>query len=421
MISVFLNKKYFYFVIFIIMFALPLVFTGVVVWIDLPNLVNEKYYLLNFACGLLVIFFFFFFELDKNALNKLWSNLVLRFLVALYILMMVYLLLFYIVGPFNSNGLIFSQTFFLIYYSLINLLLFVAFFKYFYFRESKSKLFFLLFFMLFFVAATMFLNIKYSGGMLFNVNDYLDQDYFLNYQLISFYALLIWFVIYYFINSFFVKYFSIVLVMVILFLSGGRTELFAFILVFLGVLLMKTFVHRSGIKIFLSTIFSIIVLLFITSFYFDFNELFKTRHFVGLMNIFNSDSVVTDNSLDARDNILVNNLLLIDKNVLLGNYGSHFSSGSVGGYIHNLLSAWQQFGLLGFILLFFLIAYPFYFFLMKYLSCRACNYYEPLFFIASYVLLVMLFTKSVFWVYWVLSPAAYFSYILYSSKTRVKI
>lgn len=62
--------------------------------------------------------------------------------------------------------------------------------------------------------------------------------------------------------------------------------------------------------------------------------------------------IFSSTSWEGRVGLLASGWGDILENPLLGNFGGHIRASSVGGYIHNVLSAWHAFGLLGFLLYF---------------------------------------------------------------------
>lgn len=65
-----------------------------------------------------------------------------------------------------------------------------------------------------------------------------------------------------------------------------------------------------------------------------------------------------DTSWQARNYLLSHGLRTIADHPLLGDYGSYVPVGGAGGYIHNILSAWVDTGLFGFLYLLALILIP---------------------------------------------------------------
>lgn len=71
--------------------------------------------------------------------------------------------------------------------------------------------------------------------------------------------------------------------------------------------------------------------------------------FAGTSRIFRLLDWKSDTSLEARIGLNSNAWQSIREHPFLGDYGSYVASGGIGDYAHNMLSAWVDFGLIGFI------------------------------------------------------------------------
>lgn len=103
-----------------------------------------------------------------------------------------------------------------------------------------------------------------------------------------------------------------------------------------------------------------------------------------------------DDSLLKRVELTVENWRLLDGRYFFGDFGGHFKLGSRSHYSHNILSAWVNYGLLGFCGYAWLLAYPIY---KVYLdhgfnNKRLIRYIK---FMGFSSLLLVLFSKPVFW------------------------
>ena len=147
---------------------------------------------------------------------------------------------------------------------------------------------------------------------------------------------------------------------VCLYSTLSRTSLYAFLLVSIISYSIKSFNYGRRYKIKHSkiliqlTFFIVLIILIITIYddirireNFDFvndNRMFRI--------IFNRDS---DISATSRDTILDKGIEDIKNNIFFGNFMVEIKrNGSSGGYIHNYLSYWQQYGIIVFIVLNFI-------------------------------------------------------------------
>ena len=101
----------------------------------------------------------------------------------------------------------------------------------------------------------------------------------------------------------------------------------------------------------------------------------------------------------------------IFQNPVFGSYASHFDLGR-GHYIHNILSSWQQYGLLGFILYTLLVVIPF--LVISFMRVKTDNKeLDGFLFISTYALIVIFVTKSVYWTYLGFSLGSFLYYCFY--------
>lgn len=173
-----------------------------------------------------------------------------------------------------------------------------------------------------------------------------DDDYFeLDYQMLAFLILL------FFINNLaefpskggdVISFF----IVIFLFYLGARTEFYMALALLIIIKFSKIEKKVDAIILFL------LISIFFASigyFYIDVDELHKIRIFAVLF----SDE---DASRSARSELTLNAIKTISENPFFGDFASH----ELGAYSHNLLSAWVDFGFLGFLCIFFIAFIPFF-------------------------------------------------------------
>ncbi|VVP34061.1 hypothetical protein PS870_04472 [Pseudomonas fluorescens] len=166
-----------------------------------------------------------------------------------------------------------------------------------------------------------------------------------------------------------------------LYLIGSRTELALFLLTIPAFV----FIHyrQEGFKLALIAVVVAAAAMMISGF-----------DIVGWISAYTS----SDASLNERSILLESGLAGIESSPLLGDYlGQIREFGSIGFYIHNALSMWQQFGLLGFALYIYLIVVS----ALIGWSCYRRGVITPqtevLIYLSLISLVGVLTTKSIFW------------------------
>ncbi|CAH7394690.1 membrane hypothetical protein [Vibrio chagasii] len=137
--------------------------------------------------------------------------------------------------------------------------------------------------------------------------------------------------------------------MVVLYLNNSRAAFFIFSV---GVLLtcwLFLITRRTGFALIISVIAIAIIMLF-------------QKEIVTILSLNERMALVfsgsSDYSLNSRDNLLNSGLESISGHWLIGDLGGQInSSGRLGGYIHNILAYWRQFGIVVFILLLLPVLY----------------------------------------------------------------
>jgi hypothetical protein len=169
-------------------------------------------------------------------------------------------------------------------------------------------------------------------------------------------------------SSFIKKFLLIILSIICMVFIGARTEMILMILVFPLYYFIMNFAKASKILAMTSLfiISSGFIILFSDIFLdlFSFNNRFSTLY-----------DLSSDGSLNERENALQFSIDEIQESLFFGNYGSYTSYGGLGYYPHNILSAWHNYGILGFTQYLILFC-MFLFKTLKISLSRRCNNYS---------------------------------------------
>ncbi|KXJ60171.1 MAG: hypothetical protein AXW14_13410 [Alteromonas sp. Nap_26] len=165
-----------------------------------------------------------------------------------------------------------------------------------------------------------------------------NVEFIANYQshaLIIFTASLIFFASY--IKHTALLFFGTFTGIVALYFCGARTE-FVLFLISISFLLLQSYrtLPNKFIVVTLTTIFFVVLLLTFL--------LFPSERMFNLLNVTKDYSVISRIEFNRES---INSII---ENPILGNYGAYASDGGIGTYPHNILLAWQNLGLIGFLL-----------------------------------------------------------------------
>ncbi|WP_104470710.1 O-antigen polymerase [Acinetobacter indicus] len=296
----------------------------------------------------------------------------------------VYTLVGYFISEYSGNLDSFSQSAIFLYYLVIYT---IASFYFFNFIISYNRIFL---YLLLIFSLIVVLNYIQTGNYIFTLGSLSDDDSNLTYQHVSLIFFLTWFFHFFLEKNIYLRLLSVLIIFTLLIFSGARSEFFGFLISFLFYLVYLFFnIPRINLYKTLINIFVILIVIFLSkNFVLEIFE--NSRHF-------NVVDLQSDNSWYERKQLQEINLREIKENFIFGSYASHFNIGR-GSYIHNILSTWQQYGLIGFILFIILVFAPFFYSLRKIL--KSMNSYEQaLFFISTYCLIMVLVVKSIFWPY----------------------
>jgi hypothetical protein len=253
--------------------------------------------------------------------------------------------------------------------------------------DSLKYLWYFLFFVMFLYLV---MNID-PNRIIFSVGEE-STDGVVSYQGFSRYFLGVALVIISFLEKYRYKSFIALVTAIGLFLLGSRSDLFGFLIISPFFLVDFQRSKVTIINISTAILFSlIIVIVLVGYFYQPVMGLIENNRALEIVDLSSSSS------WNARSHFYYEALKDIKDNVLLGNYGGQIAvGGNVGNYSHNIISAWRQFGLLGFLLLVSICCFS----LVSNFR-YALKIKKPYILLGLYVnlfsLVLLLISKSVFW------------------------
>lgn len=183
-------------------------------------------------------------------------------------------------------------------------------------------------------------------------------------------------------RPYFVKLAIALLALVVLFLVGARSE-------FVGMAVVAGLVSLIGGWRGAVTIIGVVLLLAIVIGFVQ--ELVPDHRVLRLFDL------AADRSYSERQAMRSLGLAAIGRHFLLGDYGGQMNTtGQTGTYIHDMLSAWRQFGLLTFLAYVWLLGYGSFSSIRGFFSARS-SIGEACMYICVSALVLALVAKSVFW------------------------
>ncbi len=169
---------------------------------------------------------------------------------------------------------------------------------------------------------------------------------------------------------------------IMLFLIGARTQLIAWLIILYADILL--FSNRK-IK------FYFMILTVCSVLYIQINT-----NLLGSSRIFQLFSIENSSSYNSRYDMFQKGMNAIINSPFFGDYGGQVRDGSGGAYIHNFLSSWRQFGIVGFLLyILFLLCIAFQ--AVKTVILAASPMKKLAFYMTLYVLFVVCFSEPIFW------------------------
>lgn len=220
----------------------------------------------------------------------------------------------------------------------------------------------------------------------FNLRAQSDNERVATYQIFAVPIIIISFVTFVLLRSKFYKFLFFLISLVVLYYNGSRSEfVFYAVSIILLVIMVDIFKNRNIWSfIALSLAFSIATYIFLNSV-----ELVSGNRITELFNISDSSSFI------AREQLNELAIKTIINKPILGDYGYYLLTYGMGSYAHNILSAWADFGLIGFLLFFGISSYFFIFSFYKLSKSKVPSYSIQLLFLFSVSLFIgYLFAKD---------------------------
>lgn len=190
----------------------------------------------------------------------------------------------------------------------------------------------------------------------------------------------------------------------VLFILGARSEFAAFVIVVALFILLRELHDISTIVIPIVAFF-ILAVCFI--FYSD--SILSSRQ----LQLFDLNK---SSSWQVRNELKEEALIRIRANPILGTFGGHVSEKGTGRYVHNVLSAWDGFGLPGFILYFLLNIIPAVDSGLMVLKKRRLTVLQTFYALLSWTCLILLLVSKP--LYWSLPALVWGLYINVKSEKR---
>ncbi|PTC00727.1 hypothetical protein C9975_05935 [Thalassospira xiamenensis] len=106
----------------------------------------------------------------------------------------------------------------------------------------------------------------------------------------------------------------------------------------------------------------------------------------------------SDQSWASRQALMDDALERIAGAPFTGRFGGHFENGGAGSYVHNILSAWDGYGLIAFVLVIFIVAVPLWESLGVVYKRRELTPFQAFYFFVSLSTFVLLLgAKTIYW------------------------
>lgn len=211
------------------------------------------------------------------------------------------------------------------------------------------------------------------------------------------------------------KAFFVLCILTLVFLTGGRSEFLGSVITLFFIYCIKFFVVLFK-RLSINKVTLIVLMVFISLLFFMLYLYFNDSFFFANNRNFQIFSLSDASSWQGRQEIFQKNIGHIVESPIFGKFGSHFHYGE-GSYIHNILSVWQQYGIIPFVVYFSILLFPVISLFLLYAKNEDSFVLVPLA-VSFYCLLLMLVSKSYQWSYAGLSAGAYF-YVCYYYSSRV--
>lgn len=188
--------------------------------------------------------------------------------------------------------------------------------------------------------------------------------------------------------------FLVITLIILLFLTGARSEFYGFLLVLPLVFWVGFKRKKPKWLVAVVTVVTALFLIAIIAINLSHLDFLTSSRQLEILDLSKSTS------FQGRKELLVSGLAGIGRSPIMGDYAGYVRDhGTTGAYIHNALSTWQQFGLVGFLIYLGLNAGSFYVPFKRvvihryYYDCTAVT----ALYISAFCLVLILTAKSVFW------------------------
>jgi hypothetical protein len=328
-----------------------------------------------------------FFKTSRQV-NHVYLNLVILWF--LYII--VFTLSHFAIDPANSNHDVVKQS---LQLALLTLLLMLtgAYFSF----DKQMKNAFVIFHFLLFIATVGFALYKHHDvffgdyAIIFDKKAYLSgRQAYARVEIITLFLLLS------FLKNKTLKFLIYFTGMIALYVIGSRSEMMAFFLVMgFYYLIQGGWALKNKIELNKKTIIRTILVgaVICTTLLVLFLVVPKSK---------NQDIFHITSSTSYQERAVLNHLAMetIKDHPIAGKFGDHTRyNGNIGGYAHNILSAWVNYGLFGFILYLVIILSSFKLALRQLIISKFQNPYDKFSFLLNTNTFVLIFiAKSIFWI-----------------------
>ncbi|MFA3513681.1 O-antigen ligase family protein [Acinetobacter baumannii] len=202
-----------------------------------------------------------------------------------------------------------------------------------------------------------------------------------------------------------------VALLIILFMLGARSELVAFFLIVMAYHLIRSIRIKSSFIV-AASIFTIVAFAAVA----NYAELGDSRQFA----IFNAAKDESWQQRNDREHFAIDT---IQKNPILGDFGAYLNQGgvgseNVGGYAHNALSAYTEYGLLFFLAYIAVIFGTLFSSFFYYLKDLKNPYWAFCFLMCLQVAFMVVFSKNFAWSITYLSWGVYFGTLFYHARLK---
>lgn len=195
---------------------------------------------------------------------------------------------------------------------------------------------------------------------------------------------------------------------VVLFMNTARSELIFFVL---SILMLNIINYRKDY--YSIAIIFIMITLIVTNFDYILSKISHNR-------VFELLDIKKSTSYEGREEFGLKAWQVIQNHPILGDYGYYIDAGGLGGYAHNILSAWAEFGIVGFLIFIGISLYLFVFSLNKIIFKNSTDKYVHLLFLFSSTLFLGYLTaKNYSYIFFGLSIGLYVNHL--NSKRNMGI